>query len=308
MKKKCLILNNREPFSQEILNDLSDRLEATWYQNAEPFDLVGILKTYRDTQILVTTYMDLQAANLKILPELEAIITLTTAVEYVDREYCRDRNIRVMNTANYAGQAVAEHAIALALCVARKLIVLDRKVREKDFQCFEDSGVELGGKQAGIIGLGGIGMRVAAIAKGFGMRVVHVNRSPKFLDGSKQVNLDDLLATSDFIFITVPSNAETRGSIGRREFAMMKPNAILVNTSPENIVDMKAMTEALESKKIWGAGIDLLSADEAYLKIPNLVITPRHANATQECTARRIATWTGTLASYLSDHPMNVVV
>lgn len=307
-RKKCLVLNNREPFPEKILDELSDSLEVIWYQNALPFNLAEVFQTYSDTQILVTTYMDLQAANLQILPELEAIITLTTAVEYVDIDYCRDRNIRVMNTSNYAGEAVAEHAIALALCVARKIVTLDTKVRQKDFKCFEDVGIELSGKQAGIIGLGKIGTRVATIAKGFGMDVVYVNRSQKSFDGGKQVDLETLLATSDFIFVTVPLNAGTRGAIGREEFAMMKSNAILINTSPDSIIDVKAMAEALENQKIWGAGIDLIGTDESYLQIPNLIITPRHANATKECTARRIATWTGTLASYLDDQPKNVIV
>lgn len=89
---------------------------------------------------------------------------------------------------------------------------------------------------------------------------------------------------------------------------MMKSNAILINTSPDSIIDVKAMAEALENQKIWGAGIDLIGTDETYLQIPNLIITPRHANATKECSVRRIATWMGTLASYLDDWPKNVIV
>ena len=309
MKKKCLILNNREPLPEDTLTSFSDRLDVVWYQNAHPFNLADVLATYRDTQIIITTYMDFTEDNLKILPFLEAILTTTTAVEYIDLNYCRSHNIRVMNTANYTGASVAEYLITTSLCIAKKIIPINQKVHQKDFHCFDEIGIEIVGKRAGVIGLGNIGTRVAKLAKGLGLEVIYYNRSAKEFDGGQQVDLDTLLSTADLIFVTSPLNKDSHGMIGKSEFAKMKPSCILVSSSPDQIIDFDALADALRNNKIFGAGLDLLGTDERYLELPNLILTPRHANATKECLLeRRVATWKDTLAAYLDNQPRNIIV
>lgn len=309
MKKKCLVLNNREPISEDTLASFSDLLEVVWYQNANVFNLTDILKTYSDIQVIITTYMDFKEDNLKILPSLEAIITTTTAVEYIDLNYCRSQNIRVMNTANYTGASVAEYLMTVSLCIAKKLIPINQKVHQKDFQCFDEIGIEIVGKRAGVIGLGNIGTRVAKLAQGFGMEVVYYNRSAKEFVGGQQVDLDTLVSTSDVIFVTPPLNKDSHGMIGKNEFAKMKKSCILVSSSPDQIIEFDALADALINDKIFGAGLDLLGTDERYLELPNLILTPRHANATKECLLeRRVATWKDTLLAYLNNQPRNVIV
>lgn len=306
MKKKCLILNNRELLPEDTLDSYRERLEVVWYQNPQPFNLADILNLHNNTQILISTYMDLNADNLRIMPSLEAIITTTTAVEFIDLDYCRDRGIQVMNTVNYTGASVAEHLIAMALCIAKKIIPSDRKIHQHNFQCFDEISIELFGKNAGIIGLGNIGTRVAQLVKAFGLNIIYCNRSVKKFAGGQQVDINTLVSTADFIFVTSPLNQDSYGLLGKKEFNSMKRNCILVSSSPEQIIDFNALASALNSRQILGAGLDLLETDERYLKLPNLVLTPRRATATQECLfERRITTWTNTLAAYLDKQPEN---
>ncbi|MGB3508953.1 MAG: 2-hydroxyacid dehydrogenase [Microcoleaceae cyanobacterium] len=308
MKKKCLILNNRELLPEDTLDSFKDRLEVLWYQNPDPFKLTDVLKLYHNTQIIITTYMDLSADNLKILPSLEAIITTTTAVEYIDLDYCRTQGIQVMNTANYTGASVAEYLITVALCIAKKIIPINQKVHQRNFQCFDEIGIELVGKRAGVIGLGNIGTRVAQFAKAFGMEIVYYNRSKKEFKGGQQVDLNTLVSTADFIFVTPPLNQDSYEMIGKKEFTNMKKNCVLVSSSPDQIINFDALADALNNRKILGAGLDLLETDERYLQLPNLILTPRRANATQECLLeRRIGIWKDTLGAYLDNQPRNIL-
>jgi lactate dehydrogenase-like 2-hydroxyacid dehydrogenase len=113
MRKTCLILNNREPIPEDSLDSLISVLDTRWYQRPEEtFSLMEALKDNADANILITTYMDLSAAHLSLLKHLEAIITTTTATEYVDRAFCDAHNIALLNTANYTGSSVAEFAYA----------------------------------------------------------------------------------------------------------------------------------------------------------------------------------------------------
>src|SRR5438045_4011115 len=114
MKKRCLILNNREPISEGVLKRFEDQISPTWYQYPEDeFSLLDALSNNQDAQILITTYMELNKENLQKLPKLEAIIATTVAVEYIDKEYCKERGIRVSNTPKYTGSSVAEYAFCL---------------------------------------------------------------------------------------------------------------------------------------------------------------------------------------------------
>lgn len=305
MKTKCLILNRRELISEDALKKFEDRLSPIWFQSDE-FSLEEALHQNSDSQLLITNYVELNRENLTELHELKGIIATTVAVEYIDRQYCNERNIHVSNTPKYTGSSVAEYAFCLLLSAARHLPAIDRQLREGDFNCFEFLGMELAGKRAGIVGMGDIGSRVSRLAKCFDMNVVYFNSRQKNSTVGKPVDLFTLLATSDVVFLTLPLNNESRSMIGRQELSVMKNGAILVSISPDEILDLSALADALKSRRIYAA-LDLHKPQPALLNIPNIILSPRRAWYTRDSFDRRVATWIRTVESYLDGSPINTV-
>ncbi|NET03350.1 MAG: hydroxyacid dehydrogenase [Symploca sp. SIO2B6] len=299
MIKQCLFLNNREPYPEDIFNHLSD-LNVVWCQDCSgSFSLKKTLDEYSNTEILITTFMDLDITNLSKLPKLELILATTTEISYIDNEYCNKHSIKVLNTPKYTGASVAEHAVALMLTAAKRIVDFNAKVRSGDFQIFEHQGIELFGKKVGIIGMGDIGKKVARIVQSFGMQVRYFNRSQFTTSLGVQTDLNTLLSESHVIFLTVPLSKVTRGILNFQTISKINKGAILVNTSPDELIEFKALKWALEEGILSYAAIDLLSEEEKYFQIPNLIITPRRGWYTKESFERRIQAITNNLANYL---------
>ena len=299
MARKCLLLNDREPYPQDCFDAIAG-IEVAWEQDhSGGFSLARALDAHPDTQVLITTLMDLCAENLARLPALELIITITTGTDYVDKEYCARHGIEVRNTPGFTGASVAEHAMALMLAAAKRLVDYNSGIRRGDFQVFEHQGIELAGRTAGIVGMGAIGSRVARMLSGFGMRVLFCNRRPRQTDLGTQVGLEQLLAESDVLFLTLSLNADSRGMINADTLEQVKPGAILVNISPDELIDFEALKQALESGRLAYAGLDLHHADRRFLELPNTVLSPRRAWYTQDAFERRIRIFTQTLAECL---------
>lgn len=297
--KKCLFLNNREPYPEDIFNHLSD-LNVVWYQdNSGSFSLEKILDTHNETEILITTFMNLDASNLSKLPQLEFILATTTETSYIDLKYCHQNNIKVVNTPKYTGASVAEHAVALMLTAAKRIVDFNTKVRTGDFQVFEHQGMELFGKKVGIMGMGDIGKRIAKILQGFEMEIRYCNRSVLSTNLGIQTDFQTLLSESDVIFLTLPLNQDTKNIINFQNISQIKKGAILINISPDRLMEFDAVKWALENGKLSYSGIDLLSEDEKYFQLPNLIITPRRGWYTKESFTRRIQIVTDTLTNYL---------
>ncbi len=185
---------------------------------------------------------------------------------------------------------VAEHTILLILALYRHLFMLDANVRKGVWRAGEPDMHELRGKRVGLIGMGHIGRAVAERLRAFDAEVVqHGRHQPDALP------LDDLLRTSDVVSLHVSLTSQTRGLIGARELALMKPTALLINTSRGPIVDQSALTQALEQGKIAGAGLDVLdpeppAPDSPLLKLDNVIFTPHNAGSAQEVWPRVVAT------------------
>jgi len=285
MKKKCLILNNREPIPENHLEDLEATLEVAWYQKTgDNFSLQD---------------MDLTAAYLQQMPNLEAIITTTISTHFIDSGYCRSHGIQIFNTENYTGSSVAEHAVSLMMAGMRKIPTIDHQVRQGNTDCFDYAGTELTGKTVGIIGFGNIGSYVAQLLSGFNMQLQYYNRSPRQTDLAKSVSLDTLIATSDVIFLTTPLNNDSHHMIDADALKRMKSQALLVNISPDDVMSMPDVRKALHQEEIGGVALDLLVVTE-FLETPNTILTCRRAWYTNECFARRINQWKGILKNYLS--------
>jgi D-3-phosphoglycerate dehydrogenase len=239
------------------------------------------------------------AADLAATTRLKAISKHGTGVDKIDLAAARARGVRVMNTPALNAEAVAEMAMTLALCATRRVPMIDRLLRADERVAREDfDGSKAGGahgfwgKTVGVIGFGNIGRRIADKWRGaFAMRVLWYDPPvPRdlFVDlGQRVDDLADLLPEVDLLTIHAPLTAETRGLIGRRELALMKPTAILVSVARGGIVDEAALYDALASGALFGAALDVFekeppAADHPLFRIPSFVGTPHLAGGTLE--------------------------
>ena len=221
-------------------------------------------------------------------------------VDHIDVSAAAERGIPVGNTPGILDGATADMAFALLLAAGRRLVEGDRFARGPDFLHYDPSymiGRELHGSTLGIIGLGRIGEQVARRARAFDMTVLYCNRRRRLAAeatlGVRHVAQDQLLAESDHVVLTVPLTPHTQRLIGQAELARMKPTAILVNVARGAVVDTAALTEALASRRIWAAALDVtdpepLPRDHPLLRLDNVIITPHLGSATEQ-TRRRMA-------------------
>jgi D-lactate dehydrogenase len=294
---------------------------------------------YADAEA-VTTFIksDLSAAALQQLPNLRLIVTRSTGFDHIDIAYCRKAGITVCNVPDYGDHTVAEHVFALLLALSRNIVEAVTRTRRGDFSTADLRGFDLAGKTLGVVGMGRIGRRVAAIARGFSMDVLAFDVRPDPDLGAALgfgfVSLDELLGRSDVVTLHVPGSVETRHLIGAREFDCMKPGAVLINTSRGGVVDPEALVRALASGHLAAAGLDVVAeervlgdeaeifrseaqvsaerlrtlvANHALLSFPNVIVTPHIAYDTREAVERIIKTTLANIAAFAAGAPQNVV-
>ncbi len=247
------------------------------------------------------------------LPKLKFIALLTVGSAWVDVAHAREKGILVSNIKGANSESVAEHTWGMILDLSKRITEFDRDVRIKGAYAFGlYKGREVYGKTIGIVGLGDIGKKVARIASGFGMRVLGSNKSGKLVDGVKVVPLNQLISESDVIALCLPLTEETRNLISLEEISKMKEGAILVNCSMEGIVDKLAVIKGLESKKLFGYGIETdimkpVPADDPYLKFPNVVVTPHNAFNTVEADIKSYDLMVDNIEAFVAGKPKNLV-
>jgi glyoxylate reductase len=225
-------------------------------------------------------------------PGLRGVCNVAVGFDNVDLAACARRGVLVTNTPGVLDDATADLAFALLLAARRRLGEGERLVRAgepwawgMDFMV----GHDLSGGRLGIVGLGGIGARVAVRGRGFGMEIAYYGRreSPHAaaLEATR-LDLDELLGTSDAVSLHTPLTPETRHLIGARELALMKPTATLVNTARGAVVDEAALVEALRGGQIAGAGLDVYEHEPAVhpglLELENVVLVPHIGSSTVE--------------------------
>jgi phosphoglycerate dehydrogenase-like enzyme len=282
---------------------LEELVEATWVINLDALE-----DTQRaGVEVLISAAQGLPSSTLERFPDLKVIFVTGTEFEFVDRLHCESHGITVCNTPEYTGPAVAEHAFAQFLALAKRLPELDAAVR-KGKPTATSMSVEVAGKTAGILGYGDIGSRIGNFASAFGMEVVYVARSDRPTANARRVAFDELLHESDVIFLALPETSETAGMIDADAFDLMRPETLLVNVSAAGLVDLPALRHALETQQIRGAAFDVVDPDPVLLKAPRLLLTPGHGWYTPECLSRRATIWGATVKSYLAGTPINVVI
>jgi glyoxylate reductase len=226
--------------------------------------------------------------------QLKIVANYAVGYDNIDVAEAKKRGVIATNTPDVLTESVAEHAIALMVSAARRIVESDKFMRGGKYVGWAPMlllGNDLAGKTLGLVGLGRIGARVAEIAKnGFGMKIIYfdVKRSEALEKnlGLEYAELDAVLKQADFISVHVPLLESTRHLISADKIAMMKPSAYLINTSRGPVVDEKALVEALRNKTIKGAGLDVFEEEPkmapGLAELDNVVLTPHTASATEE--------------------------
>ena len=236
-------------------------------------------------------------------PRLRVISNLGVGVDNIDLEAATRAGIAVGHTPGVLTDATADLAFGLLMAAARRIAEADRHVRAGKWRTWGPMtmlGHDVHSSTLGLIGFGAIGQAMARRAMGFGMRVLylkHPARSRKLPRDARLavgVSLNSLLAQSDYVSIHVPLTAKTHHMIGAREFALMKPGAILINTARGAVVDQAAMLAALKSGRLAGAGLDVTDPEpiarrDPLLQLNNVVITPHIGSASINARARMAA-------------------
>jgi len=293
---------------------------------------------YKDADIIsIFIYSKLEKDLLKVFRKLKLITTRSKGVDHIDINYCNEHNILVSNVTDYSENTVAEHVFALLLTISHRMVDSIERTRSGNFSSEGLIGFDLYGKTIGIIGTGNIGKNVIKIAQGFDMNIVafDVNPDREFQKNHdyNYVSFNELLSSSDIISIHVPLNEKTEQMISNTEFEKMKNNAILINTSRGNIIDIQALINALKTDKLKAVGLDVLPdepeiheeaellrtkyrekhdlesllADHILLNMANVYVTPHSAFNTTEAVARILKITINNIRSYINHEPINLL-
>ncbi len=272
-----------------------------------------------EAELVLTNKAVLSRAVIEALPRLKYIGVMATGYNVVDLEAAREREITVTNVPIYGTASVAQMVFAHILRFTQNASDHSRAVHagrwsSADDFCFWDSPqIELAGLTIGIVGWGRIGRATAKLADAFGMKVLVTSRSTADVPGdARQVDLDTLFRESDIVSLHCPLTRETKGMVDAARLAMMKPTALLINTSRGPLIDELALAKALQRGTIAGAGLDVLSAeppptDHPLLGIKSCVITPHIAWATRSARSRLLDTVVDNVAAFFAGRPQNVV-
>jgi phosphoglycerate dehydrogenase-like enzyme len=252
-----------------------------------PLDEDEMVALVRGCEGLIVGVDPVSSAVLEAGP-VRVVVKYGSGLDNIDLDAAAARGVHVSATAGANARSVAELTIALILAVARHVVVHDRRVRSGSWS--RRPGVELEGKQLGLVGYGAIGRVVARLAQGLGLTVVA--HDPALAEADVElVQLEALLSTSDVVSLHLPLDERTRGLLGARELALMRPGALLVNTARGGLVDEAALADSLRSGHLGGAAFDAfveepLPLDSPLLALDSFVASPHAGAATSEAARR----------------------
>ena len=266
----------------------------TYYMDRRE-DEATLADRMRDADVAVISNIKLPAAVLSQCPKLRYLSVAFTGLDHIDLAFCKEHNIKVQNAAGYSTTAVSELAVGMMLDLMRNIVTLNEKIRQGGSRG-TFLGRELRGKTVGIVGTGAIGTATARLLVAFGAKVIAWSRTERpevKAMGVEYMSLEDLLQQSDIVSLHVPLCDETRGLIGEKELALMKPTAMLINTARGPVCDIAAVGKALIESRIAGAAFDVfeqeppLPIDHLLLSTNRCLVTPHVAFATEESFAAR---------------------
>ncbi|MFX1260571.1 MAG: 2-hydroxyacid dehydrogenase [Promethearchaeota archaeon] len=307
---------------EDGLEQIKANFDAIVWTENQPPSKAEIIKGAQGCKGLVTLLSDpIDAELMDSLPSLRVVAQCAVGYDNIDVRNATERNIAVTNTPGILTETTADLTWALILAACRRVPEADRYVRNGHWRVAWDPMMLLGrdifGSTLGIIGMGRIGTAVARRASGFSMKILYHSRSRKKEIESEldalRTDLETLLRESDVVSVHVPLTDDTRGMIGIDELQMMKPSAVLVNTSRGPVIDEDALTQALETGLIAGAGLDVFTEEpipmkSRLLKLDNVVILPHIGSASIDTRAKMAKMSAANLIAALQgETPPNIV-
>ncbi len=315
MKRKIVFLDR-----QSLIADMRKPSFAhEWidYDQTAPGEVVARL---RDASIVISNKVRLSGEILAQAPGVKMIAVAATGTDIVDLEYCRAHGIVVSNIRGYAVHTVPEHAFMLMLALRRNLLGWREDLRaglwqESDQFClFTRPMNDLHGSTLGLVGYGSLGHGMQKLAEAFGMQVLVAEHKGAATVRAGYTDFDTVLRAADVISLHTPLTPETRHMIAAREFGLMKPSAILINTARGNLVDEAALLDALKSRRIGGAGFDVLAVEPPRegnplldLDLPNFILTPHVAWSSREAMQTLADQLVANIEAFVAGQPQNRV-
>ena len=289
--------------------------ETVIHERSAPGELRERLK---GAQATLTNKVPLGRELLEQLPELRYIGVTATGYNIVDVEAARKHGITVTNVPAYGTDSVAQTVFALLLELTHRAGHHSQTVRDgkwarcPDFSYWDFPLVELSGLTLGIIGYGRIAKKVATIAEAFGMKILVAKHRPDLQSPYATADVDEVFRFSDVLTLHCPLTPATKGIVNAARLASMKPSAFLINTSRGPLIEEAALADALNSGKIAGAGLDVLSIeppppDHPLYRANNCFITPHYAWATKAARQRLMDVTVKNLSAFIASVPQNVV-
>ncbi|MBI2624747.1 MAG: hydroxyacid dehydrogenase [Candidatus Nealsonbacteria bacterium] len=319
--------------SETIKNVLSEHETVLFEGNLQ--DKLGNIKDFECVSVRVYSRVDKELID--SLPNLKLIAIRGTGFDNVDVKHAVKRGIAVCNVPRYGESAVAEHAFALILALAKNIVLASERTKNGNFSLDGLEGVELKDKIIGLIGCGNIGRKTAQIANGFGMKILVYDTNPdtdlvKSL-GVKYVDYDYLLANSDILSFHAPLSPNTKHMFNKYSLKIVKKGVILINTARGEIVETEAILIGLQNGIIKAAGLDVLEEEcfvkeeiqllseefaktcniktllEGHLltKKDNVIITPHSAFYSKEALERKVEIACQNILSFIDGHPINII-
>ena len=309
---KIVILDGATAKGKELDFDFLNQFgDVTYYDTTSKED---VLPRAKDAEILVINKIVMDKDTLAECKNLKLITILATGYNIVDVEAAKTLGITVCNVPYYSTNSVAQLTFAFILEFACKLSLHTQSVARGDWQNCKDFAYtldtlhELYGKTLGIIGYGSIGKKVAQIGKAFGMNVLISTRTP--VEGC--VSKEEVFKNADFVTLHCPLNEQSKLMINEKSLALFKPTAYLINTARGGLIDESALANALNSGKIAGAALDVLTneppkADNPLIHAKNCIITPHMAWASLEARVRLLHATEENVRAFLQNTPINKV-
>ncbi|ANC84767.1 MULTISPECIES: 2-hydroxyacid dehydrogenase [Pseudomonas] len=305
--------------------DLGDLDLSPLKQQFDQFELFAatrpdqVAERLQGAVAVVSNKVMLDAATLAANPQLKLILVAATGTNNVDLAAARAQGITVCNCQGYGTPSVAQHTLALLLALATRLCDYNQAVAEgqwakaSQFCLLDFPIVELEGKTLGLLGHGELGSAVARLAEAFGMRVLS-GQIPGRPERADRLPLDELLPQIDALTLHCPLNEHTRHMLGARELALLKPNALVVNTARGGLIDEQALADALRGGHLGGVATDVLSVEppvngNPLLEpgIPRLIITPHSAWGAVESRQRIVGQLSENAQAFFAGQPRRVV-
>jgi D-3-phosphoglycerate dehydrogenase len=267
----------------------------------------GLIANLREADVVLVSSAPITRRVMESLPRCRGVVRYGVGVDNVDVAAATDLGIVVAHVLNFCTEEVANHALLFLLAWAKKLLPLDRRLRDGRWGGFPAAEFPaIYGQTLGIVGLGEIGRSLAGKAQALGMEVIAYD--PYVKEGgeplpARLVALEDLLRQSDYVSLNLPLTQETFHLIGERELALMKLTSVLINTARGGVVDEAALVAALRQRRIAAAGLDVfevepLPASSPLLELDNVILTP-HTAGISEMSARKVRTEVGKAAADL---------